>query len=180
MAFIFYPKGYVPKYEVKSISFRNLPNDELEIAPNTITRHDGYFRLPKPARIDAFQPHMHMRGRGLTVEAIDPVTNKTFILSSVDHFDFNWHINYVYADEAAPLLPAGTVLHLIGIHDNTSANRRNPDPNMWVGFGERSVDDMLQVWLDMVYLDEADYQRLVEERKAKPASSTTSQPQQQR
>jgi hypothetical protein len=51
---------------------------------------------------------------------------------------------------------------------------------MWVGFGERSVDDMLQVWLDMVYLDEAEYQRLVEERKAKPASSTTSQPQQQR
>ena len=43
------------------------------------------------------------------------------------------------------------VLHLIGIHDNTAAHRRNPDPNMWVGFGERSVDDMLQVRLDMVY-----------------------------
>jgi hypothetical protein len=49
--------------------------------------------------------------------------------------------------------------------------------NMWVGFGERSVDDMLQVWLDMVYLDEADYQRLVEERKTRPATSTTAQPQ---
>ena len=48
--------------------------------------------------------------------------------------------------------PAGTVLHLIGIHDNTSANRRNPDPNMWIGFGERSVD-------------------------AKPSSSSTAQPQ---
>ena len=68
------------------------------------------------------------------------------------------------------------MLHLIGIHDNTSANRRNPDPNMWVGFGERSVDDMLQVWLDIVYLDDAEYQRLVDERKAKPASSTTAQP----
>ena len=65
---------------------------------------------------------------------------------------------------------------MIGIHDNTSANRRNPDPNMWVGFGERSVDDMLQVWLDIVYLDDAEYQRLVEERKAKPAASTTAQP----
>jgi hypothetical protein len=29
--------------------------------------------------------------------------------------------------------------HMIGVHDNTSANKRNPDPNMWVGFGERSV-----------------------------------------
>jgi hypothetical protein len=175
IAFKFYPKGVTPKYQVRSQAIRNVPNDELEVPPNTVVRTDGYFRLPRPARIDAFQPHMHMRGRGLTVEAIDPVTNRTQILSSVDHFDFNWHINYVYADEDAPLLPAGTVLHLIGVHDNTSANRRNPDPNMWVGFGERSVDDMLQVWLDMVYLDEAEYTRLVEERKAKPASTSTVQ-----
>ena len=56
---------------------------------------------------------------------------------------------------------------MIGIHDNTSANRRNPDPNMWVGFGERSVDDMLQVWINVVYLDDAEFQRLVDARKAK-------------
>jgi hypothetical protein len=180
MAFKFYPKGVVPKYQVRSQAIRNIPNDELEVPPNTVVRTDGYFRMPRAGRIDAFQPHMHMRGRGLTVEAIDPTTNRTQILSSVDHFDFNWHINYVYADEAAPLLPAGTVLHLIGIHDNTTANRRNPDPNMWAGFGERSVDDMLQVWLNIVYLDDADYNRLVEERKAKPATTSTAQPAPQR
>jgi hypothetical protein len=173
MAFKFYPKGFVPKYQVRSQAIRNIPNDDLEVPPNTTVRTDGYFRLPRPARIDAFQPHMHMRGRGLTVEAIDPATNRVQVLSSVDHFDFNWHINYVYADDVAPLLPAGTVLHLIGLHDNTPANRRNPDPAMWVGFGERSVDDMLQVWLDIVYLDDAEYTRLVEARKAKPASTPT-------
>jgi hypothetical protein len=178
MAFKFYPKDFVPKYQVRSQAIRNIPNDELEVPPNTVVRTDGYFRMPRAGRIDAFQPHMHMRGKGLTVEAIDPVTNRTQILSSVDHFDFNWHINYVYADDAAPLLPAGTVLHLIGIHDNTSANRRNPDPAMWAGFGERSVDDMLQVWLNIVYLDDAEYTRLVEERKAsRPVSTSTAQPQ---
>jgi hypothetical protein len=175
IAFKFYPKGFTPKYQVRSQNIRNIPNDELEVPPNTVVRTDGYFRLPRAARIDAFQPHMHMRGRGMTVEAIDPTTNRTQILSSVDHFDFNWHINYVYADDAAPLLPAGTMLHLIGLHDNTSANRRNPDPNMWVGFGERSVDDMLQVWLNIVYLDDAEFARLVEARKAKPAPTTTAQ-----
>jgi len=72
-----------------------------------------------------------------------------------------------YADEAASLLPAGTVLHMIGIHDNTAANPHNPDPIVWAGFGERSVDDMLQVWLDVVYLDDAEFNRLVEEPKAK-------------
>ena len=168
IAFRFYPKGVTPRYQVRSLPLRNIPNDELEVPPNTVVRTDGYFRLPRNARIDAFQPHMHMRGRAMTLEAIDPASNRTQILSSVDHFDFNWHINYVYADAAAPLLPAGTVLHIIGVHDNTAANRRNPDPNMWVGFGERSVDDMLQVWLDIVYLDDAEFQRLVDERKAHP------------
>jgi hypothetical protein len=174
IAFKFYPKGVVPKYQVRSYAIRNIPNDDLEVPPNALVRTDGFFRLPRNARIDSFQPHMHMRGRGMTVEAIDPATNRTTILSSVDHFDFNWHINYVYADDEAPLLPAGTVLHLIGVHDNTAANRRNPDPNMWVGFGERSVDDMLQVWLDMVYLDDAEFQRLVDERKGTATSRTGS------
>ena len=36
-------------------------------------------------------------------------------------------------------------------------------------FGERSVDDMLQVWLDIVYMDDAEFNRLVEERKTKVA-----------
>ena len=175
IAFKFYPKGMAPKYQVRSVAMRNIPNDELEVPPNTVVRTDGYYRLPRNARIDAFQPHMHMRGRGMTLEAINVADNKTQILSSVDHFDFNWHINYVYADEAAPLLPAGTVLHMIGIHDNTAANRRNPDPNMWVGFGERSVDDMLQVWVNIVYLDDAEFQRLVDERKAKPTPTSSVQ-----
>jgi len=168
IAFKFYPQGVVPKYQVRSVPIRNIPNDELEIPPNTVVRTDGYYRLTRNARIDAFQPHMHMRGRGMALEAIH-LNNTTEILSSVDRFNFNWHINYIYADDVTPLLPAGTLLHMIGIHDNTAANRRNPDPAMWAGFGERSVDDMLQVWLDIVYLDDPEFQRLVAARKTKPA-----------
>jgi hypothetical protein len=177
IAFIFYPKGFTPKYEVRSVAFRNVPNDELEIPPNSVVRHDGYLRLTRPARIDAFQPHMHMRGRGMTLEAIN-LDNTVTVLSSVDHFDFNWHVSYLYADDVAPLLPAGTVLHIIGTHDNTSANKRNPDPTMWAGFGERSVDDMLQLWINVVYFDDAEFNRLVEERKAKQAVNSTAQQQQ--
>ncbi len=107
---------------------------------------------------------MHMRGKAMTLEAIK-LDNTVEVLSSVDHFDFNWHVSYLYADDVAPLLPAGTVLHIIGTHDNTRANRRNPDPAMWAGFGERSVDDMLQVWINVVYLDDAEFNRLVDERE---------------
>ena len=32
-------------------------------------------------------------------------------------------VNYVYADDSAPLLPAGTILHSIMWHDNSDSNR---------------------------------------------------------
>ena len=166
LGIVFYPKGYVPKYKIEVVNFRNIPNDELVIPPNSVVRHDGYFRLPRPARIDIFQPHMHMRGKGMTLESIN-LDNTVTVVSSVDHFDFNWHISYVYRDDVAPLLPAGTVLHAIAVHDNTSANRRNPDPAMWAGYGERSVDDMLQLRLHITYLEQEDYDRLVADRRAK-------------
>jgi len=178
LGIIFYPRGYVPKYKINMVSFRNLPNDDLEIPPNSVVRHDGYFRLPRAARIVSFQPHMHMRGKGMTLESVN-LDNTVTVISSTDHFDFNWHIAYVYKDDVAPLLPAGTVLHAIGIHDNTSANRRNPDPSMWAGYGERSVDDMLQLRLAVVYLDDADYAAQVAERKAKVAQMQTQNQQQQ-
>src|SRR5262249_33293142 len=94
IAFTFYPKGVTPKYQVRSYAIRNIPNDELEVPPNTVMRTDGYFRLPRNARIDSFQPHMHMRGRGMTHEAIDPEPNRTWLLTPVDPFTYNGHITY--------------------------------------------------------------------------------------
>ena len=179
---IFYPKGYVPHFKVQALNFRNVPNDDLDIPPNSVVRHDGYFRLPQAARISVFQPHMHMRGKGMTLESIN-LDNTVTVLSSVDHFDFGWHVPYIYADDVAPLLPAGTVLHAIGIHDNTTANRRNPDSNMWAGYGERSVDDMLQLRLQIEYMSDDEYKQAVEERHSKTKATTTGgigQQQQQR
>jgi hypothetical protein len=46
---------------------------------------------------------------------------------------------------------------------------------MWVGFGERSVDDMLQVWVNVVYLDDAEFQRMIDGRKTRPASTSSAQ-----
>jgi hypothetical protein len=168
LAIKFYPKGFVPKYKVRSMSIRNLPNDELEVPPNTVVRTDGYYRLPGNVRIDAFQPHLHSRGKGLTLETIN-LDNTVTLVSSVDHFNFNWHVNYVYSDGYQPLVPAGTILHIIGIHDNTAANPRNPDPNVWAGYGERSVDDMLQLWMDVVDMDDTMFKEAVTERYSKAA-----------
>jgi hypothetical protein len=163
---VFYPKGVVPKYRVIDPNMGGGCCRDLDIPANSVTRHDAYFPIKKPVRIISYQPHMHMRGKAQTMEAIFP-DGKTQVLSSVDRFDFNWHIPYVYDEDAAPLLPAGTILHHIAIHDNTAGNPRNPDPSQWVGYGDRSIDDMFQVHLNLVYLDQVDYERQVNERKAK-------------
>ena len=57
------------------------------------------------------------------------------MLNHVADFDFNWHVNYVYTDDSAPVLPAGTVIKLTAWHDNTEANRANPDPHAVGGVG---------------------------------------------
>ena len=75
--------------------------------------------LSAPARLENFQPHMHLRGKAMSLEAILP-DGTTRMLSYVDHFNFNWMTNYIYADDAAPVLPKGTMIHVTAWHDNTA------------------------------------------------------------
>ena len=113
----FYPKGYAPKHAVTSMTIGS--NAVVDLRPHEANvRSDGYLPLIKPARLLSFQPHMHTRGKAECIEAIYP-TGKTETLSCA-RFEFNWMDNYVYADDAAPLLPAGTILHTIMWHDNSS------------------------------------------------------------
>ena len=96
----------------------------------------------------------------------------------MNNYKFGWHIVYNYADEVQPLLPAGTMLHVIGWHDNTSGNRYNPDPRNWVGFGQRSIDDMSFAWVNYVWLTDEDFKQQVDQRKAKGSKLTTTSQQQ--
>ena len=57
-------------------------------------------------------------------------------------YDHNWVRGYNYADDSAPLLPKGTILHIIGYMDNSPSNKNVPDPRNWQGSGNRSVANM--------------------------------------
>lgn len=174
------PKGQVPKY----VAFTQHMGDvsDLDIPANEVVRNDGYFRLPRPALISAFQPHMHMRGKAQCMEAIYPDIRpdsarpgpaRKEILSCVSNFNFDWSVTYPYADDVAPLLPAGTIIHIISWHDNTPANKTNPDPNTWLGNGPRSIDEMSFAWVSLMYLDQADFDAKVAAREAAKAKSQT-------
>ena len=162
----FYPKGYQPKNRTILNMFNVAANSELDIPPGAKTVTQNYYVLPAPARIENFQPHMHMRGKAMMMEAVYP-DGKREVLSHVNNFQWNWHNNYMYADEVAPLLPKGTMLVFTAWHDNTKDNPNNPDPEQWIGWGDRTVDEMAHAWVDVTYLEQADFDQKVATRKAK-------------
>ena len=92
---------------------------------------------------------------------------------SCARFLFNWHLNYVYDDDFAPLLPAGTILHSIMWHDNTANSKFNPDPDAQITWGERTIDEMGSAWLSYYYMSDEDYKKELEARKAKQPKLTT-------
>jgi mono/diheme cytochrome c family protein len=165
----FYPKGTVPAHRTVLRMFDVSRGMQLDIPPGEVAMSQNYYVLQAPARIENFQPHMHMRGRSMSVEAVYPDGRKE-VLSAVNRFQWNWHVNYVYADDVAPLLPKGSMLVFTAWHDNSAKNPNNPDPRQWVGWGDRTVDEMAHCWVDVTYLDQQEFDRLVAERKAKTAA----------
>jgi hypothetical protein len=188
VGFLLYPKGVVPKY-IRYSTHHGDPtpnaNDSLDIPAGTVARVDGYTLHAKPGKIIAWQPHMHIRGKYQCLELIYP-GNPSNIMKretiNCANWDYNWHSVYNYQDQAAPLVPAGTIIHIISWHDNSAANRNNPDPQNWVGYGDRTIDEMGFSWIGWIDLTPEEYEKELADRVAarqKPATSTQQQQQQQ-
>jgi hypothetical protein len=160
-----YPVGYQPELETSLRIFNIAPQNTLEIPPHSTAVFQNEFVMRNPVRIQSFQPHMHLRGKGMSMEAIYPDGRKE-LLSIVDNFQFNWHNNYIYADDAAPLLPAGTVLKFTAWFDNTESHPSNPHPGDFVTWGDRAADEMGHAWVGVTDLTQEQYERLVGEREA--------------
>jgi hypothetical protein len=163
----FYPKGQEPKYRQV---LHLMGTGGIDIPPNTVKPTQGFFALRQAARVESFQPHMHLRGKAMSIDAILP-TGQMQTLSHVADFNFNWHNSYVYTDDAAPLLPKGTILRITAWHDNTTAKKSNPEPNTWVGYGDRTVDEMAHAWVNVTYFSDEDYQAELAARKARTATT---------
>ena len=164
-----YPPGYTPEHIVFAAHAAD-SYDTIDIPPgDDNARVDGYYFLKEPAQVVSFQPHLHNRGKRQCVEAIYP-SGMVETLSCAEH-NFAWMLNYTYAEEVQSLLPAGTNLHLISWYDNSENNRYNPDPRNWIGFGNRSMDEMAHTWMNIFYLSEEEFEQRVAERRAKRGSN---------
>jgi len=173
-----YPKGQEPRYRTYLTGFQAIQGEDrtrrVDIPPNSITVSQRVTVLKKAAMLENFQPHMHLRGKAMMVEAILP-DGSTEVVSYVGKFNFNWMTNYIYADDAAPMFPKGTMIRVTAWYDNTRANPNNPDPDQWVGFGDRTVDEMGHAWMNVTYVSDEDYNAWAATHKKRAVSNTASQ-----
>ena len=57
-------------------------NRNLDIPPNSVSVTQNFHVMRKAGRVENFQPHMHLRGKAMMIEAILP-NGQTQILSHV-------------------------------------------------------------------------------------------------
>ncbi|MBM41339.1 MAG: hypothetical protein CL483_05365 [Acidobacteria bacterium] len=159
----FYPKGVEPERPIYALHIGD--NEDLDIpAGEADIRHDGYYHLKDNITLTVFQPHLHNLGTRQCIEAILPDNSVQSI--NCANWDFGWHIAYNYEDGVAPLIPKGSVIHVISWHDNSDANRWNDDPRNWAGFGQRSNDDMSFAWLSWFTMNDTEFEAAVAAREA--------------
>jgi tetratricopeptide (TPR) repeat protein/mono/diheme cytochrome c family protein len=112
------------------------------------------YRLPVDAQVFAVQPHAHFRAREIKgIATLPDGTTKWLIF--IKDWDFNWQDVYRYREPLA--LPKGTTVSMQYTYDNSAANRRNPDrPPQHVRWGQNSVDEMGDLWIQVLTASAAD------------------------
>lgn len=146
----------------------SLEGGDFDIPPGGKLMTQGFQSFDHPVRIDSWQPHLHLRGVAMSLEVFYPETGKREVISMASNWNAGWNLSHIYADGHQPLIPAGAVLVLTGWYDNSADNPRNPDPDQWVGMGQRTTDEMSHAWIAVTHLDEEGYDRLVAERESRP------------
>jgi hypothetical protein len=167
LGIVFYPEDVVPEYRrwSKQLAQRQ---SLIDIPGGEVVRTDGYVYFHTNATITAFQPHMHGLGSYQCLELIYPsggATAQTEMVSCAN-WDYNWHTIYNYDDDVAPLVPAGTVAHVISYFDNTENNPGNHDARNWTGDGGRTIDEMSFSWLGWYSMTDEQYVAELDRRKA--------------
>jgi Copper type II ascorbate-dependent monooxygenase, C-terminal domain len=101
----------------------------------------------EPVELVSLQPHMHLRGKDMTIRVTYP-SGETETLLSVPHYDFHWQI--VYYLEKPLRLPQGTRVEVTAHWDNSAGNPQNPDPAAAVRYGFQSSEEMLSAAMGVI------------------------------
>jgi len=112
------------------------------------------FVLPVDVRVQAVQPHAHYRAREMMGVAQLP-DGRVRPLIHIRDWDFRWQ--HVFRYETPFVLPKGTTLAMRYVYDNSAENPRNPvQPPRQVFWGQRSQDEMGDLWIQVLPMTDAD------------------------
>lgn len=109
-------------------------------------------KLPVDVEVLGVYPHAHYLGKDLQGYAILPSGKKKWLI-----WIRNWDIDRqsVYRYRAPVFLPKGSVVHMRYTYDNSRDNVHNPNsPPIRVKAGNRSVDEMGHLWLQVLPVDQ--------------------------
>ncbi len=139
-----------PKHLVRTAAVANL---RIAIPPGADNhRETGEIRIPADARILAFMPHMHVRGKAYRYELEAPDGGGRRTVLDIPEYDFNWQLRY---DLREPLdAPRGARLVGTAWYDNSEGNPANPDPTKLVRWGSQTVDEMMLGYIEYYLVDE--------------------------
>ena len=161
------PVGEEPEHRL--VRSHMADNEDLDLpGGEERIRTDGYEFINRNIRITTFQPHLHNLGTQQCLEVIYQDNRRQTL--SCAYWDFGWHIAYNYKEEVQPLIPKGSMLHVISWHNNSETNPWAADSRNWVGFGQRSTDDMSFSWISWYELTDEEYEAAVSERRARLVS----------
>jgi Flp pilus assembly protein TadD/mono/diheme cytochrome c family protein len=115
--------------------------------------------LPVPVDVYTVQPHAHYLAREVKGFANLPDGTQRPLIYIRD-WDFDWQGVYRYARPVP--LPAGTTIRMEYVYDNSSGNARNPfKPPHRVSYGQRTTDEMAELWFQVVTRNAEDRATLV-------------------
>ena len=145
---------------VRTPAMLRLGSQGIDIPPGerNYTISDSYV-LPVDVDVLAVQPHAHYRAREIKgVATLPDGTEKGLIY--IRDWDFRWQHVYRFVTPLA--LPRGTTVAMRYTYDNSAENARNPQqPPTRVSWGQRSSDEMGDLWLQVLTRDDRDLTTLV-------------------
>ena len=161
VAFKFHPRGYEPTLKNRFMPFGTISDLDFE-AMDSNQVMEAFYTLQENTRISIFEPHMHAPGVRMCLDAIQGAKIETLNCAGYDH---SWVRVYTYEDDAAPLLPKGTILRITGYFNNSPSNPNVPDPRNWSGGGQRSVDQMFLNLMRGIELTDEEFAAEMAERR---------------
>lgn len=112
------------------------------------------YTLPVDVDVYTVQPHAHYLAREVKAHARLP-DGRTERLILIRNWAFEWQDVYQYASPV--FLPAGTTIVMEWRYDNSDENPRNPfRPPRRVLYGQRTSNEMSELWLQVVPRNSAD------------------------